>query len=102
MSEQEQTRPAELRKRVEQELADTAANLGVNAGTYSVMWVGQTFSGYYQVQIFQEGGSTAYGSDWPQWAFDLAKSALLHNKKIFVEANGDPVGPNLTRVLIWS
>ena len=37
---------------------------------------------------------------WPQWAFSLAKDALLANKRVWVGSNGDPFGSNLVFVLI--
>lgn len=63
------------------------------------------FAGYaaslkeYHVQINAEG--TGYSSDWPRWAFELAKEALLNDKRLWVISNGEPWGRNLIQVLIY-
>jgi hypothetical protein len=52
------------------------------------------------VQINVPSTDTGYSSEWPQWAFELAKAALLTGKQVWVLANGDPFGSNLVTVLI--
>ena len=70
------------------------------SGIYTV-----AFAGYavklkeYHVQINK--GTEAYSSDWPEWAYNLAKEALLNNKKLWVVTNGIPYGCNLEQVLIY-
>jgi len=59
---------------------------------------GQASSGNYYVQFNVESGA-GYGSVWPAWAFELAKTALLYDKRLFIIANGDPFGQNLIQVL---
>lgn len=66
-----------------------------------VTFAGQTSSGSYSVQFNTENG-TGYSSVWPAWAFELAKSALLYNKRLFIIANGDPFGQNLIQVLMFA
>ena len=44
----------------------------------------------------------AWASSWPQWAYDLALQALLHNKKLLVLSDGEPLGDNLIQVgILW-
>jgi hypothetical protein len=45
-------------------------------------------------------GNGGFASSWPGWAFELAKSALLSNKRVWVISNGDPFGSNLLQVLL--
>jgi hypothetical protein len=54
------------------------------------------------VQFNDTSSNTGYSSAWPQWAFELAKDALLAGKDVWVIANGDPFGSNLLDVLILS
>ena len=74
--------------------------LGAKGYLGKIAFVGQTSGGGYSVQfnVDDDGG---YSSTWPQWAFELVKSALLYGKKVFVIANGDPFGSNLIQVLIF-
>lgn len=65
-----------------------------------VAFAGQTSSGSYNVQ-FNVDNAGGYSSTWPQWAFELAKLSLLHGKKLYVIANGDPFGSNLVQVLLF-
>ncbi len=60
---------------------------------------GQAASGSYYVQFNADNG-TGYSSVWPAWAFVLAKTALLYDKRLFIVANGDPFGQNLIQVLL--
>ncbi len=47
-------------------------------------------------------GSNGYASDWPDWAYLLAKEALLTNKALWVISDGIPYGRNLLQVLIYN
>jgi hypothetical protein len=49
---------------------------------------------------FNDDKGRGYPSDWPGWAFELAKAALLSDKRVWVFANGAPHGDNLVRVLL--
>jgi len=77
--------------RLHQRLTAAAAPLG-----FSV------YVGNYQVQFNDTSANTGYSSTWPQWAFELAKDALLGGKGVWVIANGDPFGSNLLDVFIPS
>jgi hypothetical protein len=81
-----------------QHLSSTAVSLGFEVYIGSVAYVGRTSIGKYGVQF--NAGRVAYASYWPQWAFDLAKSALLYGKKLRVMADGEPLGQNLLAVTI--
>ncbi len=47
-----------------------------------IAFAGQVSNGIYNVQFNADNGS-GHSSTWPAWAFELAKLALLHGKKIF-------------------
>ena len=80
-------------------LEQVAIELSAKAYIGRIAYAGQTASGAYSVQFNVDNGS-GYISSWPQWAFELAKTSLLHGKKVWVIANGDPFGTNLIQVLI--
>ena len=67
-------------------------------------WV--VFAGYaqnlkeYHVQINNCNRNEGYSSDWPEWAYLLAKEALLYNRKLLVVSTGVPYGPNIAQVLV--
>ena len=88
--------------RLQQRLAAAAAPLGFSVSIGTIAFAGQDSSGNYQVQFNDTNTNTGYSSTWPQWAFELAKDALLTGKNVWVIANGDPFGPNLLDVLILS
>lgn len=66
-----------------------------------ITFAGQASNGVYNVQFNADNG-TGYSSTWPEWAFELAKLALLYSKKVFIIANGEPFGLNLIQVLLFS
>jgi hypothetical protein len=74
-----------------------AAGLQSSVGT--ITFAGQNSNGGYSVQFDVQNGS-GFSSAWPQWAFSLAKDALLANKRVWVGSNGDPFGSNLVFVLV--
>ncbi|MCU1575060.1 MAG: hypothetical protein JWO93_3142 [Micrococcaceae bacterium] len=84
---------------VSPEIADAAAAAGFQSATGTIAFAGQYSSGAFAVQfnVLNGGG---FSSTWPQWAFELAKDALLGNKRVWVASNGDPFGSNLVFVLI--
>jgi hypothetical protein len=88
--------------RLQQRLATAAAPLGISVYTGTIAFAGQDSSGIYQVQFNDTNSNTGYSSAWPQWAFELAKDALLAGKEVWVIANGDPFGTNLLDVFILS
>jgi hypothetical protein len=78
--------------------AADAEALSSNIGR--IVLAGSSPSGGKWVQFNIDGGG-GFASSWPQWAFDIAKDALLNNVKVWVIANGDPFGQNLTQVLLY-
>lgn len=84
---------------VPREIAEAAVRAGFQSASGTIAFAGQYAAGNYAVQFnVQNGGG--YSSSWPQWAFALAKDALLGNKRVWVASNGDPFGSNLVFVLI--
>ena len=83
---------------VPQPLVDAVTANGFQASTGTIAFAGQNSDGSYSVQYNDQNGG--FSSAWPQWAFDLAKAALLANKRVWVASNGDPFGSNLVFVLI--
>ncbi|HYY80601.1 MAG TPA: hypothetical protein VFD04_15670 [Actinomycetes bacterium] len=93
----EVTGPATSRR-----LADIAAQAGLAAFFGTIAFVGENSSGAFEVQFNDTASNTGYSSFWPQWAFELAKAALLGGKNVLVLANGDPFGSNLVSVLVFA
>jgi len=83
---------------VPQQLADVVAQAGLQSSTGTIAFAGQYASGNFAVQYNDQNGG--FSSAWPQWAFELAKAALLGNKRVWVASNGDPFGFNLVFVMI--
>ena len=86
------------------QLSELADQVGLGSFIGRIGWAGQNSSGTFFVQFVVEnadGTTDVYGSSWPGWAFELAKAALLRNiKRVWVLSNGDPVGDNLSSVLL--
>ncbi len=84
---------------VPQEIATAVQAAGLQSLTGTIAFAGQNSNGSFSVQFnVQNGGG--FSSAWPQWAFSLAKDALLADKRVWVGSNGDPFGSNLVFVLI--
>ena len=79
-------------------VAANAQALTSNIGR--IVLAGSSPSGSKWVQVNVDGGG-GFASTWPQWAFDIAKDALINNIKVWVLANGNPFGSNLTQVLLY-
>jgi hypothetical protein len=79
-------------------LAELVARAGFQATTGTIAFAGRHSTGDYAVQYNDQNGG--FSSAWPQWAFELAKDALLGNKRVWVASNGDPFGSNLVFVMI--
>jgi hypothetical protein len=77
--------------------ARVAARLGLTVTVGRIGSVGRYSDGSGSVEFYVSGGS-GYGSEWPEWAFELARDALLHDKQVRVIATGDPYGGNLVQV----
>ncbi|MCU1530562.1 MAG: hypothetical protein JWO49_133 [Arthrobacter sp.] len=84
---------------VPRELAEAAVRAGLQHTTGTIGFAGQYASGDYTVLFLLDSGG-GYSSLWPQWAFALAKDAMLGNKKVWVGSYGDPVGTNLHFVMV--
>jgi hypothetical protein len=55
--------------------------------------------GTFNVQF--NTATTGYSTAWPQWAYEAARDALLHGKKVMVIHTADgPFGYNLVGVMI--
>jgi hypothetical protein len=80
-------------------LEKRAAQQNASLSCGRVLHVGHDTSGGNHVEYIVSGGG-GYVSDWPSWAFELAKEALLHDKEICVISNGDPLGNNLVGVYL--
>jgi hypothetical protein len=80
------------------QLTNIVAQAGFQSTTGTIAFAGQYATGGYAVQYNDQNGG--FSSTWPQWAFELAKAALLGSKKVWVASNGDPFGTNLVFVLI--
>jgi hypothetical protein len=83
---------------VPKQLADIVAREGLQTSIGTIAHVTQYANGSHSVQFDHDNGGSV--SRWPQWAFELAKEALLANKEIWVISNGEPIGTNLVNVVI--
>jgi hypothetical protein len=81
------------------QLSELADQLALGSYTGRIGLAGQRSSGTFYVQ-FKVDGNGSYGSSWPGWAFELAKAALLSNKRVWVWSDGVPFGDNLVSVLL--
>ncbi len=88
------------RPQLPQHLLDVAAQVGAQAFVGTIALAGQDSSGNYEVQFNDTNANIGYASEWPQWAFELAKTALLASKQVLLLAGGDPFGFNLASVAI--
>ena len=69
---------------VPQQLADAIAQAGLEAGTGTIAFAGKHSSGNYAVEFDDQNGGVS--PRWPQWAFELAKAALLSQQCSAAEA----------------
>jgi hypothetical protein len=82
-------------------LLSATANVGLTSAVGTVAFAGQYASGDYAVQFNRQDGH-GFSSSWPAWAYEIAKSALEHNKRLWVASNGDPFGSNLVFVFLYA
>lgn len=85
----------------EHPLTKAADAQALTSGIGRIVLAGSSPSGSKWVQFNVDGGG-GFASTWPDWAFEIAKDALLNNIKVWVLANGDPFGSNLTQVLLYA
>jgi hypothetical protein len=69
---------------VPQQLADAIAQAGLEASTGTIAFAGKQSSGNYPVEFNDQNGE--FSSRWPQWAFEVAKAALLSQQCSAAEA----------------
>jgi len=81
------------------EIAGAVEQAGLQTSTGTIAFAGQYASGSFAVQYNSPQGG--FSSAWPEWAFKLAKDALLGNRRVWVASNGDPFGSNLVFVMIF-
>jgi hypothetical protein len=91
--------PADQAFGIAPQLAELVAQAGFQATTGTIAFAGRYATGEFAVQYNNQNGG--FSSVWPQWAFELAKDALLGGKKVWVASNGDPFGSNLVFVMIF-
>jgi hypothetical protein len=86
------------------QLSELADQVGLSAFIGRIGHVGQNSIDTFFVSFIVEnvdGTTDVYASSWPGWAFELAKAAFLRNiRRVLVLSNGDPVGDNLSHVLL--
>lgn len=83
---------------VPRELLDAVVAAGFQSTTGTIAFAGQQATGSYSVQYNDQNGG--FSSAWPQWAYELAKDALLAGKRVWVASNGSPFGSNLVFVYL--
>jgi hypothetical protein len=84
---------------VPREIASAIQQAGLTTSTGTIAFAGQYATGSFAVQYNSPTGG--FSSAWPEWAFKLAKDALLGNRRVWVASNGDPFGSNLVFVMIF-
>ena len=87
---------------VPQQLVDAATRAGNESHVVSVIHVTQYASGKFSVHIDDIANNVGFIRYWPQWAADIAKTALLSGKHLWVISFGDPGGDNLLAVTIMN
>jgi len=80
-------------KEVTQKLA--ASGIASDVGT--IAFAGRDSSGQGEVQF--NTSTMGYSSSWPEWAYQIAESALHFNKQVWVIYKDKPFGTNLLTVL---
>ena len=86
------------------QLSELADQVGLNAFVGRIAHVGQNSIGTFFVNFVVEnvnGTTDVYASSWPGWGFELAKAAFLRDiRRVLVLCNGDPLGENLSYVIL--
>jgi len=85
----------------EQHLLERAELAALRSGIGTIAFAGRDRTGPGLVQFNDSTTNTGYSSAWPEWAFEIAKAAALHNKRVWVISDGDPFGGNLRQVLLF-
>jgi hypothetical protein len=82
-------------------LAQAAQAAELTSGVGRIVLAGRYPSGDTWVQFNLDGGG-GYASAWPEWAYEIARDAMLHTVKVWVLSDGDPFGSNLSLVLLYA
>ena len=67
----------------------------------TVTFAGISANGVKDVTLVWATGNLG-SDDWPDWAFEQARLALLHGKKVLVRSNGVPSSNNLLGISIMN
>lgn len=65
----------------------------------TVTFVGVNARGDKDVTLVWATGNKG-SSNWPDWAFEQARLALLHGKKVSVRSNGEPASNTILDISI--
>jgi hypothetical protein len=87
---------------LQRQLGELAAAGGIGLFFGTIAFAGRTYNGDYNVQFNDENSNVGYSSVWPEWAFAMARDALMGGKKVLVLAIGDPYGNNLVQILVFA
>ena len=81
-----------------EQLRETLSPAGVSLNVGSIYCAGRQSSGTALVEVGVGSPPIGYFSIWPEWAYEVAKDALLFNKQVFLTYNDVPFGLNLYMV----
>jgi hypothetical protein len=75
-----------------------------SAGTFGVHLAGRSENlNSYQVQVYEEYNPVhAWSSEWPEWAYLLAKEALMNHRILLIIHKDEPFGRNIIQVYIMN
>ena len=74
----------------------SAADRGAQGAIGTIRYAGRAADGANHICL--DTATMSYTMRWPDWAFALAKDALLSDRRLFVMARGEPFGANLLEV----
>ena len=80
----------------EQNVRGAAGKLALDFYAGSIGWVGDNGANFSAQ--FAYAGEPGLSGAWPEWAYKIARDALLHKRKIWVIASGPPVDMNI----VWA
>jgi hypothetical protein len=83
---------------VPKQLADIVAREGLQTSIGPIRYAGQYADGQNTVAYEDQNGYQI--GPWPPWAFEVAKEALLANKRVWVVYTEAPLSDNLISVTI--
>jgi hypothetical protein len=67
-----------------------------------VTFVGQDSTGTRNVTFEWANGGNMGSDGWPEWAWLIAKDALLFGKKVVIVASGPPASDNFSYISLMS